>query len=79
MPEEITPTELRKNLYRILDELLNSGKPLDIIRKGHKLRIMPLEQASRIKNLEPHPGTIAGDPEDIVHCDWSDHWEPDAS
>lgn len=76
MPKEITPTTFRKNLYRILDEILDSGTPLDIRRKGQKLRIVPVNQKSGLHTLEAHPGTITGDPEDLVHMDWSDHWEP---
>ena len=77
MPKEITPTEFRKNLYRLLDEVLNSGTPLDINRKGRTVRVVPLNQKASLYNLEPHPGTIRGDPEDIVHIDWSDHWKPE--
>ena len=76
MADSITPTELRKNLYRILDEILQTGKPLDINRKGHTLRISPLKRSLSISTLKGHPGTILGDPEDIVHCDWSRHWRP---
>jgi len=77
MAKEITPTEFRKNLYRFLDEVLNSGTPLDITRKGRKLRIVPLDQKPRLHNLEPHPGTMNCDPEDLVHIDWSDSWKPE--
>ncbi|MFP4393599.1 MAG: hypothetical protein ACLFPG_12190 [Desulfohalobiaceae bacterium] len=77
MPDQITPTELRKNLYRILDEILNSGKALDITRKGQTLRITPVYRSSGLETLQPHPGTIVGDPEDIVHNDWSSYWSPD--
>ncbi len=77
MPKEITPTALRKNLYRFLDEVLNSGTPLDITRKGRRLRIVPLNHTSSLHNLEPHPGTINGDPEDLVHIDWSGSWKPE--
>jgi hypothetical protein len=77
MPDEITPTELRKHLYRILDEILASGQPLDIKRKGHKLRIVPVDQPSGVQSLRPHPGTIAGDPEELVNVDWSSQWKPE--
>lgn len=76
MTKEITPTEFRKNLYRILDEILQTGRSLDIKRKGQTLRITPLTNTSKIKTLKPHPETIVGDPEDIVHCDWSIYWKP---
>jgi hypothetical protein len=27
--------------------------------------------------LTPHPGSIAGDADDLVHIDWSQEWTPD--
>lgn len=73
----ITPSELRRDVYRLLDEVLESGEPLEIERKGRLLRIVPDQPTSKLARLRPHPGTIIGDPEDIVHMDWSHYWDPD--
>ena len=42
----ITPTELRSNIYKILDEILNSGVPLEINKGGRRLRIIPVAKSS---------------------------------
>ncbi len=75
MPQNLTPSALRANLYRILDRVLATGEPVNITRKGKLLRITPL-LPSKLDLLKPHPYCINGDPEDLVHMDWSDEWHP---
>jgi prevent-host-death family protein len=59
-------TRLRANLYAVLDEVIETGKPVEIVRKGRKLRIVPDHPVRKTDALEPHPGTV-DDPEAIVH------------
>jgi len=66
---------LRENIYRILDEILETGVPVDIERKGKLLRIAAVEPKSKLANLKPRD-LIVGDPEDLVHIDWSEEWRP---
>lgn len=66
---------LRKNIYRILDEILETGVPVDIERKGKLLRIAAVELRSKLANLKPRD-LIVGDPEELVHIDWSEEWRP---
>jgi hypothetical protein len=73
---KITASELRQNVYRLLDEVLATGVPLDIERGGRRLRIVPTEESAKLSRLSPHPGTILGDPDDLVHIEWSDEWRP---
>ena len=73
----ITPTQLRTNLYKILDQVIETEKPIEIIRKGKKLKLV-LEKGrkrGKLANLKPHPGTIIGNPDSLVHVDWSSHWK----
>ncbi len=72
----ITASELRQNVYRLLDEVLASGVPLEVERGGRRLRIVPVVAPEKLSRLSAHPGTIAGDPEDLVHLDWSGEWRP---
>jgi hypothetical protein len=72
----LTASELRQNVYRLLDEVLRTGIPLEIERGGRRLRIVPTEAPSKLSRLEPHPDTIVGDPEEIVDYDWSGEWQP---
>lgn len=73
---KITPTQLRANIYEYLDQVLESGEPLEIVRKGRVLRISLEEPLRPLSRLEPHPDYLEGDPEDLVHLDWSDTWAP---
>jgi hypothetical protein len=73
-----TISRLRENIYRLLDHVLETGEPIEIERKGRLLRITRAgeEQNVRLARLVPHPGAILGDPEDLVHVDWSSEWRP---
>jgi antitoxin (DNA-binding transcriptional repressor) of toxin-antitoxin stability system len=72
----ITASELRQNVYRLLDDVLNTGTPLEIERGGRHLRIVPVEGPSKLSRLTAHPDTITGDPDELVELDWSDEWRP---
>ena len=68
----ITPTQLRANLYYLLDQVLESGEPLEVIRKGKVLRIVPAEAPFSHLQKIVQRDCILGDPEELVHVDWSD-------
>ena len=71
----LTASALRENVYRILDEVLESGIAVEIERRGKILRIVPAESPSKLARLKPRP-FLASDPEDLVHLDWSGEWRP---
>jgi prevent-host-death family protein len=73
----ITASKLRENVYRILDQVLETGVPIEIVRRGKKLRIVPSGErpaGGRLDNLPERHHVIAGDPEDLIHVDWSKRW-----
>jgi hypothetical protein len=70
----ITASKLRENVYRILDEVIETGQPVEVIRKGVVLRIMPEKPRSKLDRLKKRPGTFVGDPDDILKIDWSREW-----
>lgn len=72
----ITASELRQNVYKLLDQVLETGIPLEIDRKGRRLRITPSDPPSKLERLVRHEDAIVGDPEDLVHIDWSSEWRP---
>ena len=72
----ITASELRQNVYKLLDQVLETGVPLEIERKGHRLRIVPSDAPSKLSRLAGDKNYIVGDPEDFVHIDWSGEWRP---
>lgn len=71
----VTPTELRANLYRLLDEVLESGLPLRILRGGKYLQVKPMEEVQKLDDLTPRPEAIQGDPDDLaeIHRDTELH------
>ncbi len=72
----VTASKLRENVYRILDEVLETGIPVEIVRNGRTLRITAVEEPSRRDRLVHRPEAINGDPDDLVHLDWSGEWRP---
>jgi antitoxin (DNA-binding transcriptional repressor) of toxin-antitoxin stability system len=68
----VTPTQLRTNIYNLLDEVLKTGLPLEIKKGDKKLRIVPVENVDKLKNLVARPEVIQGDPDDLAEIDWMD-------
>lgn len=71
----VTSTKLRENIYQLLDQVLETGEPLEVVRKGRRLVISAKPDRERLAKLRQRP-TLTVDPEDIVHIDWSQHWKP---
>ena len=68
----VTPTQLRTNIYNLLDEVLKTGLPLEIKKGDKKLRIVPVDEVDKLKNLVARPDVIQGDPDDLAEIDWID-------
>lgn len=71
--KKLSATKLRENLYAVLDEVLATGSAAVVERKGRLIRIVPDAAPSRLARLERHDA-IVGDPEGLVHLDWSSAW-----
>ncbi len=76
MKEPLTASKLRENVYRILDEVLETGRPVEIERRGKILKIIAAGPRSKLDHLKPNPGYLRCDPEELVHLDWSGEWRP---
>jgi hypothetical protein len=70
-------SKLRENIYKILDEILESGNTVEIERKGRIIRLVPdPPSAPRLQRLTAHPQALLCDPEELVELDWSSEWRP---
>ncbi len=67
----VTPTELRADLYRFLDEVLETGVPLEVRRGDRVLRIAPVRPSSWLDRLVERPDVVTGDPGDLPQLHWS--------
>ena len=62
----ITPTDFRKDLFNLLDMLLDTGKVLEINRNGHIFRVIPPKKIKKLDRLIAHRDAIIGDSDDFV-------------
>jgi hypothetical protein len=74
MPK-LTASQLRSDIYRILDQVLETGVPVEIERRGKILRIVPPASSSKTASLQSRD-FLASNPQEIVHIDWSEEWQP---
>ena len=69
----ISASKLREDIYNILDDALQTGVPVEVLRKGKLLRIVPEERPSKLSRLKKRD-IVVGDPDDLVEMDWSGYW-----
>lgn len=69
-------SHLRANIYRLLDEVLRTGMPIEVERRGKRLKISAEETGTRLARLVRRDGYLRGRPEDLIHLDWSREWKP---
>ena len=68
----ISKLQVDGEMYQLLEQVINTQVPVEIAFKGKKLLIILEKPTSdKLANLVPHPDCLVGDPEDIVHLDWS--------
>lgn len=73
---EITASKLRADIYRIIDRVIRTGEPVEIRRKNDSVLIVPVKGHSKLDRLSRKNEYIKGDPEELVHMDWSGEWTP---
>jgi hypothetical protein len=69
----ITASKLREDVYNILDDVLETGVPVEVRRKGKLLKIIAEEKPSKLSRLKKRD-IVVGDPDDLVEIDWSEYW-----
>ena len=69
-------TNLRKNLFGILDKVARTGKSIEIESKGRRFRITALKKPDKFANLQKHPDVFSGDLDGLINIDWMTEWRP---
>lgn len=77
MTTALTATELRRNVYNVLDEVLESGKAQEIVRRGQKLLIVPAQPKKRSFATAPRRKILKCSFDELVATSWEDAWKPD--
>jgi hypothetical protein len=67
-----TATDLRAHLYEILDRVAETGRPVEIVRRGVELQIVRKRAAPVKRSLSRAlPDLIVGDPDELIHVEWA--------
>jgi hypothetical protein len=69
----VTASKLRQNVYKLLDEVIYTGVPLEVKRRGTVLRIVSENTGDKFAHLKKR-SVMACPPEALVHIDWSAEW-----
>ncbi len=72
----ITASQLRSNIYQILDRVLKTGESVGISRHGKIIKIIPPFEPSKLDRIKKKIIKLKCDPEELVHMDWSHEWKP---
>ncbi len=67
-------TKLRQNIYKLLDQVSETGIPIEIKRSGKTLKIIRIDKPNKLKNLKKRDVLGCG-PEEIISMDWSREWQ----
>lgn len=70
----VNPTELRQNLYQLLDRVIETGEPLLVRRGAHTVAIALVADGEPLVAPALREDLVVGDPDDLVHVDWSREW-----
>jgi hypothetical protein len=54
----ITASQLRQNVYRVLDQVLETGEPAEIERRGRRLRIVSADPGTKLGRLVRRPSCL---------------------
>ena len=73
MSHPITATQLRTNIYQVLDEILKTGIAQEVKRGDSKLVILPAKSRRRLKD-RPKRNGLNCTVEELVGTSWE--WNP---
>jgi hypothetical protein len=79
---KINATAFRKNLYQLLDKVLEEGEPIEIERKGRKILVMEKKRKD-IYEIFDQRGQLFAEPDSQLNVealsatdkDWEKSWE----
>lgn len=75
MRKPMTATELRKDIYRVLDDVLETGIPQEVTRGSRTLMLVPVGgRRLRLGDL-PRREALNCTPDELVETSWA--WTPE--
>ena len=71
----ITASQLRADVYNLLDRVLETGEPLEVLRNGHVLRIVGRRRGF-LDALPRRPDVVSGGLEALADLPSDAQWSP---
>lgn len=69
----ITASQLRQDIFRILDQVIEKNETVEILRKGQVIRIVSEKKQAKLKNLKKRK--YSDEPLSAFdHIDWAHEW-----
>lgn len=66
----MTVTELRKNIFKVFEEMEKTGKPVEVSRKGEKFLIQPVKskksKLQKLMDFKPRK-VVVGDIDEVAN------------
>jgi len=72
----VNATKFRSNLYRLLDDVIETGNSLKVKKNNNILEVSLKKKPSKIDRLTKHD-CLNCSPESIIHIDWIKEWKND--
>lgn len=73
----LTATQLRQNVYQILDEVIDSGVAQEVVRRGQTVMLVPTGPGRRkLENLPRRGKVYKGTFDELVAISWESSWKP---
>ena len=71
----MTAIQLRKDIYRVIEQVFTTGEPVEITCRGEAVMIVPKTVRSRMARLKKRPVLICS-PEELLKASWEGTWKP---
>jgi prevent-host-death family protein len=73
----LTATELRSRLYKVLDEVAETGVPYEVRHRGRVLLVVPGDAPQRKLDGLPRRRVLRCTVDELVATSWADSWAQD--
>jgi antitoxin (DNA-binding transcriptional repressor) of toxin-antitoxin stability system len=70
----LTATELRSRLYKVLDEVAESGVPYEVRHRGRVLLVVPADPPVRKLDTLPQRKVLRCSVDELVGTSWAESW-----
>lgn len=77
MASPLTATELRRDIYNVLDRVLETGSPQEVVRHDQRLLIVPAEPKRRRFEDFPKRRARTCSVDELVQTTWDRSWNRD--